>query len=401
VSARAPTAAALLLAAALARGQGRPPAETAGQPRSTAVYPEQDISLRFSHRQHLALRNAHCMQCHWLVPGSDHSYDRNIPEEARCAACHRIEAASRGEKVDPPSACRDCHPGFDFTVHKAPRPSTFPAPNLLFSHVRHLARGSGCADCHGSMEAVELATRAQLPRMATCLQCHDGAKASADCATCHPRALKARGGLVETHFASGELRPGPGNPLGLDHGPRYERFHSQVAARQREQCMACHSEASCGKCHEGAIRPQSIHPGDYISTHMVPARQGVERCDACHRRQSFCVACHERTGVGSNADAPFYDPTKARVHPSTWLVPGPGHHGVQAARNIASCASCHREEQCLGCHASAVGTTSGTHVNPHPPGFAGRCRDLARKNDRACAKCHDLSQPSDAAARCR
>jgi hypothetical protein len=353
-----------------------------------------------SHARHLA-KGVACERCHDRIARSELASDRNVPAQARCEACHRIEEARAGRRVDPPSACQDCHPGFDWTVHRAPRPSRFPAPNLHFSHARHLARGAGCAGCHGELSAVDLATREQLPRMATCLDCHDGREAPATCATCHPASKAARGAPIETRFPSGTLLPGPGNPLGLGHGPRFERAHAQLAARQREQCLACHAESSCLRCHDGAVRPQVVHPGDFVTTHMVPARQDEARCAACHRRQSFCVACHERTGVGPEAPAGFRDPG-AQVHPAGWLTPGPQHHGVQAARNVGACASCHREEGCARCHASAAGAPpGGQHANPHPPGFSSSCRDLVRKNDRACAKCHDLSRADDAAARCR
>jgi hypothetical protein len=391
-----PLAALALLAAGAARGEGEPPAARAGETRSLAVYPEQEMALRFGHARHLRLEGVGCSTCHERIAGSESASDRNLPAQARCEACHRIEAARAGEKVSPPSACQDCHPGFDWTVHPAPRPSRLPAPNLHFSHRAHLARGAGCADCHGAMEEVERASRAQLPGMASCLRCHDGRKASADCATCHPTSLRARGAPIETRFPSGELKPGPGDPFGLDHGPRFERFHALLGAGQRQRCMACHAEPWCQRCHDGALRPQSIHPGDFLSTHMVPARQEAERCDACHRRQTFCVACHERTGVGRNAGAPFYDPGLAQVHPPGWMAAGPAFHGVEAARNIGNCASCHREEQCVQCHST---TTLGARV--HPPGFPGRCREMRRKNDRACQKCHDLSSAGDPAARCR
>jgi hypothetical protein len=359
-------------------------------PRSPVIYPEQEIALRFDHGQHLD-KKIRCGQCHFRIAESDQASDRNIPTEGRCAICHEIEEAKAGAVVDPPSACRDCHPGFDPDLHRAPRPSRFPAPMIQFSHARHLGRGAECADCH-DMARVQLATREQLPRMADCLVCHDGARAPAGCATCHLPSRRAHGATIETELSTGQLRPGPGNPYGLDHGPRFERTHAGIASRQREQCLACHAENSCNRCHDGAGRPLGVHPPDFATTHPVAARQGEPRCDACHRRQSFCAACHERTGVGSNA--PAFRDAAARVHPQTWLTPGPGHHAIQAARNIASCASCHREEQCLECHAT-------TGVKPHPPGFAAGCRQMIRKNDRACAKCHDLSNPADAAARCR
>jgi c(7)-type cytochrome triheme protein len=387
-------AAAIPLLLALAATDRASPGEEAGYPRSLAVYPAQEIALRFSHARHMKA-GARCETCHADVAGSDSAAERRLPAEPRCAACHDVEGARAGKAVDPPSACRDCHPGFDFTLQGAPRPSSFPRPALHFSHARHLARGAGCAACHGDLTQVDVATRAQLPRMATCLACHDGKQASAACATCHPGPRRARGARIETQLPGGTLRPGRGDPFGLDHGPRFERAHGSLALREREACAACHAESFCLRCHDGATRPQDVHPNDFISLHPVAARQPEARCDACHRRQSFCAACHERTGVGSEAGGAFRDPS-ARVHPPAWMVPGPGHHGVQAARGIGSCASCHREEQCAACHAP---TTLARRT--HPTGFAERCRDMIRRSDRACAKCHVLSDPGDAAARCR
>jgi len=419
-TARAMTPRPLALAAALAaaalaappgpaRGQGAPASATAGQPRSPAVYPEQRIALRFSHAQHLKLEGVRCTQCHAGVTRSDASSDRLVPQQARCETCHRVDRAQAGEKTDPRSDCAACHPGFDWTVHRAPEGSTFPRPNVVFSHARHLARLGGgdasatdaaCERCHGPMGEVELATRAQLPRMATCLECHDGRAASQRCALCHLAAPAGKGAALQTAFASGTLRPGPENPFGLDHGPRFERAHRELALQQRERCAACHAERDCLRCHDGTTKPQSIHPNDYVSIHAVPARQDEPRCASCHRRQTFCVSCHERVGIGANSDPSLLDPSVSglgRFHPPGWSSSsgGPQHHGVQAARNIGTCASCHREEQCTQCHA-----TTTLNLNPHPPGFASRCRDLAARNARACAKCHILSSPADKAAAC-
>ena len=403
---------AILLTAALGAGLGAAtPAETRGLPRSPAVFPERRVTLSFSHHGHRG-QARRCLTCHAAAMTSDSARDRLLPPEEDCARCHDIQAVREGRYADPPADCHVCHPGFDHAVHRAPEASLFPASNLTFSHRRHLERltGSGqdanaaCAVCHGEVDEVELATRDDLPKMASCLTCHDGRRAGADCATCHLPARPGRGSRLETAFRSGELRPGPGNPFGLDHGPRYDRTHSLAALGRREQCLACHSEQSCQACHDGTRKPPAIHPGDFTSTHPVAARQNRPDCSACHRLQSFCTGCHERAGVGPNAAAPgagFY--SGAAVHPPGWLVPGPQHHGVQAARNIGQCASCHREDQCLRCHATTTVDPRARPggIPPHPPGFAARCREMLARNDRACRKCHDLSNPTDAAARCR
>jgi len=402
---RLAVAAAVALGAALAAAQGRPPAATAGEPRSRAVYPDQRIALRFSHAQHLRIRGVRCVQCHAGAGRSESVQDRLIPAQARCEACHDIEAASAGKPTDPPSSCEACHPGFDATVHRAPEASSFPRANLVFSHARHLARLHGgdapaatnadCESCHGPMAAVETATRDQLPRMATCLQCHDGRTATQACATCHLAAPAGKGGLVMTELGSGTLRPAAGNPLGLDHGPRFERAHALVALAQRRQCAACHAERYCLACHDGTTKPQAVHPNDFVSIHPVAARQDSPRCDACHRRQTFCIACHERVGVGANAPGLVDPRLSGRFHPPGWVtLKSPTHHAIQAARNIGQCASCHREDQCMQCHASASAL-----LKPHPSDFKLHCRTMAQKNSRACEKCHaDLA---GAVARCQ
>lgn len=393
--------AAALLAAALAAG----PAAGREEPRSPAVYPERRITLSFSHRGHRG-QARRCLTCHAAALRSDSAADRLLPAESDCAGCHDVQAFREGRYTDPPGNCHACHPGFDHAVHRAPEASRLPASNLHFSHRRHLERmaaagqdpNAACATCHGDVDAVDLATRGDLPRMAACLSCHDGRRAGAGCAVCHPRTLAGLGARLETSFPSGELRPGPGNPFGLDHGPRYDQAHALAALSRRGQCMECHSEASCQSCHDATRKPQAIHPGDFTSTHAVAARQNRPDCGACHRLQSFCAGCHERAGVGPDAGAGFY--AGAQVHPSGWLTPGPQHHGVQAARNIGQCAGCHREDTCLRCHATTSAAYPGG-VAPHPPGFATRCREPMARNDRACRKCHDLSNPADAAARCR
>jgi hypothetical protein len=230
--------------------------------------------------------------------------------------------------------------------------------------------------------------------MASCVACHDGRRAPAACATCHPTAAGSRTSRIETELPSGRLVPGRHDPFGLDHGPRYAHEHALQALNRREACAACHATTFCEGCHDGTSKPQAVHPGDWLSLHPVPARQDTPRCDGCHRRQTFCVACHERLGIGNDIGPggdQFRDPS-ALVHPPGWLTPGPTHHGVQAARNISQCASCHREEGCLACHAtSSLGPFRAG--NPHPPGFRDGCRALLRRSSRACVKCHDPAQP--------
>ena len=49
---------------------GRPAAAMVGVPRAKAIYPEQSITLRFDHAQHLDL-GVKCAQCHDKATGSN------------------------------------------------------------------------------------------------------------------------------------------------------------------------------------------------------------------------------------------------------------------------------------------------------------------------------------------
>lgn len=360
-----------------------------GRERSTAVYPPQVMPLRFNHAQHLE-DGADCVTCHDPVRKSAEASDLSLPKHPECEPCHDIEAAQAGKKVDPPSACEVCHVGFDHTVQRDVPRVVFPAPNVVFNHQVHVEKKVECKVCHSDMTTVELATRQQLPKMETCLTCHDGQTASAACATCH---LTQPSGRLRLQFSSGTLRPMQGNPFGLDHGPRYEFTHGTRAALDRQMCSECHAENECQSCHDSLQKPLSVHPNDFITLHPIQARTDATKCDSCHRAQSFCAACHERVGVGMNAASSFR-PLNARVHPDydLWVKSfGPQHHAVAASRDIQQCMACHREESCMACHATTGVVATSQTRNPHPAGFTSMCRSVAQKNDRACLKCHTVN----------
>lgn len=354
-----------------------------GRERSLAIYPAQRMPLRFDHAQHLEA-GADCATCHESAHKSESVKDRNLPGHEQCETCHDIEAARKGEKTDPVASCNACHPGFDGTVRKEPAKVEFPPANLRFNHKVHVDKKVDCAVCHGEMTKVGLATRQQLPKMATCFECHNGNLASQKCDTCH---LTQASGRLQLTFDSGVLRPTQGDPLGMDHGPRFEFNHGTRAAVARQTCQQCHADSYCQQCHDGLQKPLSVHPNDFITLHPVQARTDALRCQSCHRLQSFCAACHERTGVSMDSDL-FFRPRNLKVHPDyrTWVeVPGPQHHGIVASRDIGQCVSCHREESCMSCHSEL---STRRQVNPHPAGFGAMCKRLAAANDRACLKCH-------------
>lgn len=382
------------IALALLAATGAAVGAAAGRERSAAIYPEQKLPIAFNHQVHLAA-GADCVSCHDAARKSTRTADWNLPAHPECEVCHDLAAAAEGKPTDPRSDCQVCHPGFDQTAQKAPPRIELPPANLRFDHKVHVDRKVECTVCHEGVPNAALATRMELPKMATCLRCHDGRTASGDCSTCH--LTQARGGPLQLAFPSGLLKPMAGNPQGMDHGPRFELNHGTRAATQRATCMACHGEAECQRCHDALQKPLLVHPNDFITTHPAFVRGNILKCDSCHRFQSFCAACHERAGIGMDAD-PALLARNLRVHPdpAEWIQgTGPRSHGVAASRDLRQCIACHREESCGRCH-RGTGQYSGDDLlapgkmgtNPHPDGFAQACRWVASRSLRACLRCH-------------
>lgn len=351
---------------------------------SPIVYPLQRLPITFSHRVHLA-KGATCATCHPGATTSQSAVDNLLPTELECRGCHPIDRMDP-EKVVPgaPTArCAACHPGWQpgdavARVYLTP-------PPLKFDHSRHAA--TPCATCHGDLTKVDLATTQHLPTMAACLSCHRDGAAPRRCTDCH---LASAAGRLQTRFTHGDLVPRR-TGLGDGHGPTFAKDHRQEASQVGATCTACHDRSECVACHQGVVKPMEFHPGNYVLTHGVEAKRGTPDCSACHRGQSFCVACHERSGISMGRVPSEFSSTEPgrAFHPAGWAsrTAGPNRHAGEARKNLTACASCHREEDCLDCHSNEPGKLQ---ASPHGKGWRGsaRCRALDRGNRRMCLRCH-------------
>jgi hypothetical protein len=364
---------------------------------SAAVYPPQSIPLRFDHAAH-GRRGIECAKCHAAARISSSVTDRLLPSGRVCDECHatvhaEFGAATAGPRED--GACPRCHLGW-----RAEQPATVARVQIgnaamKFSHRAHAVRNIRCGACHGDVRSMQLATRDSMPRMRTCLVCHNlpaesRGDASAQCSTCH---LVQPGGRLQTHLPTGVLLP----PRWLgraDHGADFAQHHQRAAADNSRLCASCHSDDDCAHCHDGRVRPRNIHPNDYLSMHPIAARHNSPRCSSCHNQQSFCLACHQRVGV--TMSGPEYNRRgQGRLHPPPEVfTTGPRssrHHGSEAQRNLGACVSCHTERDCASCHATGRG--GGLGVNPHPAGFLARCASALHRNPRPCLVCHQPDEP--------
>jgi hypothetical protein len=373
---------------------------------SATIFPPQNITLRFNHARHTSM-GVQCTTCHAAVMTSDSAQDSLIPAAKTCDGCHGSDHSEPSAVLPgstPRGACNFCHLGYSPTDGNRVAPLDIPRPNLHFTHKKHLANGIACAQCHGNVARLELATRDQLPRMAGCLGCHQSTSsagahaAKSECTTCHLRelgegpghppqeTLQSSGGRIRTVFATGTLKP-PQWFHDAEHTPDWIMRHRQVAAADSSFCANCHTENYCTDCHDGRVRPRNIHPADYISMHPIEARMGTEKCTACHQEQSFCLTCHMRLGITMSGppgvrEAGRFHPPKAMWSDGPTQI---GSHGFEAERNLNACVSCHTERDCVTCHG---GLGVGGGFNPHRADFQSTCSTQFRRNPRPCLVCH-------------
>lgn len=178
------------------------------------------------------------------------------------------------------------------------------------------------------------------------------------------------------------------NPPSWLFGMRHDRDflvrHRWIASDQGDACASCHAESECADCHDGRVRPNRVHPNDYLTVHPQMARREDPRCTSCHNAQTFCGECHARLGIAQESALIVRAAERFHPPPSEWTR-GPVLHAREARRSMSACVSCHADNDCVQCHGS-LGIGAG--LSPHPDDFRSRCGDLLESNDRACRTCH-------------
>jgi hypothetical protein len=281
--------------------------------------------------------------------------------------------------------CLACHEGQPRS-HLAGAFSHKKETVIRFDHIKHVARvDAGCQSCHPLDPVKPDERNPLLPSMTRCLECHPHGQAFANdtCSPCHERSKK---GTLVLDPAGKPLVP-PAWMQGAEHDGAWVLTHAMSAATRPGLCAACHTDAHCAGCHAGKVKPAAIHPGDWLSFHPVTATVGDLRCSACHSYQAFCLTCHRRTGVAWDSPTGQGVPAGDVFHPSGWYsLAGTSLHAKQARKNLATCVSCHTENDCITCHSSS----STFSVSPHPPSglWLEKCKGLSRKNPLSCLKCH-------------
>lgn len=136
------------------------------------MWPRSDVARRvdwivsqpvpFSHEHHVSGLGLDCRFCHASVEVSDNA---GMPPTHTCMTCHS-EIWTNAEMLAPVR---------DSLAQNLPmrwnRVTDLP-DYVYFSHRIHVAKGVGCASCHGDVARMPLMSKAKSLTMGFCLDCH-------------------------------------------------------------------------------------------------------------------------------------------------------------------------------------------------------------------------------------
>ncbi len=116
----------------------------------------------FSHDHHVASIGIDCRYCHTSVETASFA---GMPPTATCMNCHS-QIWSDSPMLEPVRESYRTGKPIEWTrVHNL-------ADFVYFDHSIHIAKGIGCATCHGRVDKMPLMWQEESLRMEWCLNCH-------------------------------------------------------------------------------------------------------------------------------------------------------------------------------------------------------------------------------------
>lgn len=262
-------------------------------------------SIVFSHQAHLG-RGAACDDCHKGVATAGLATLEHMPMMDDCLACHDGRAAS--------AACTTCHLARPDGVLVTDLPGGKLVPRGLFRNDDHrgdFARSHGpaakadaddCAACHTESECAKchmgnikplsvhaadyILTHPPEARRddPQCSKCH---RLQTFCRDCHLRS----GVTTATGTGLGFRDPGNAGGMADFHTVAFKAdvtsalHHRYEARRNIRQCVACHQENDCTRCHasiEAGGRGLNPHPAGFARNCRRLLELNDRACRQCH-----------------------------------------------------------------------------------------------------------------------
>lgn len=122
----------------------------------------QEQPVPFSHDHHVAGLGIDCRYCHTTVEKSAFA---GIPPTETCMNCHR-QIWTNADLLEPVrESYRSGTPIVWNRVNDLP-------DYVYFNHAIHVAKGIGCAECHGQVDEMPLMRQTASLQMEWCLDCH-------------------------------------------------------------------------------------------------------------------------------------------------------------------------------------------------------------------------------------
>jgi c(7)-type cytochrome triheme protein len=145
---------------------------------------------------------------HQLHLDDGHRVRKKFKFEKDCSFCHEFQKGGESVSLPKHAQCCECHtqkdvePKIDHCAgcHTRPRSEANPRSMVKkFSHKDHKSDPKSgasvpCLRCHFDVPRAKTITSLQLPKMATCVECHEGTQAFsyADCLKCHEKGIEMK-----------------------------------------------------------------------------------------------------------------------------------------------------------------------------------------------------------------
>lgn len=121
-----------------------------------------DQVVPFSHKHHVSGLGIDCRFCHATVEVAG---DAGMPPTYTCMTCHS-QIWTNAAMLAP--VRQSLANGTMLVWHRV----TDLPDYVYFNHAIHIAKGIGCASCHGDVESMPLMRKAKSMTMGFCLDCH-------------------------------------------------------------------------------------------------------------------------------------------------------------------------------------------------------------------------------------
>ena len=128
----------------------------------TNRYSERQQPVQFSHKHHVGDDGIDCRYCHTSVETSSSA---GMPPTQTCMNCHTQIWADSPYLEPVRASYRDNKPIEWVKVHDLPE-------FAYFNHSIHVAKGVGCASCHGDIANMPVVYQENTLQMEWCLACH-------------------------------------------------------------------------------------------------------------------------------------------------------------------------------------------------------------------------------------